>query len=112
MEHGRRFLLDHRMFRSHTTGDVVSAAMTRFPFPPHWQYDVMRALDHFALASAHPDRNAADAIELVESKVGSDGRWRQYRGASGEYHFAIEQPGRPSRANTMRALRALKWWYG
>jgi hypothetical protein len=112
MVSGRRFLLDHRLFRSHTTGEVVSAAMTRFPFPPHWQYDVMRALDHFALSAATHDEGAADAIELVESKVGADGRWRQYRGASGEYHFAIERPGKPSRANTMRALRALKWWYG
>jgi hypothetical protein len=109
---GRRFLLDHRLFRSHKTGEVVSAAMTRFPYPPQWQYDVMRALDHFALSAAVPDERASDAIELVESRVGSDGRWRQYRGPGGEYHFAIERPGKPSRANTMRALRALKWWYG
>jgi len=110
MERGRDFLLDHHLFRSHNTGEVVSEAMIRFPFPPQWQYDVMRALDHFALAGADPDDRATDAMQLVLSRVGSDGRWRQYRGPDGEYHFAIEKPGRPSRANTLRALRALRWW--
>ncbi len=49
MAMGQEFLLAHRFFRSHSTGQVVSDAMTRFPYPPQWQPDVMRALDHFVL---------------------------------------------------------------
>jgi hypothetical protein len=107
---GREFLLEHRLFRSHTTGEVVSEAMTRFPFPPQWQHDVMRALDYFALSGAEPDERASDAIALVLGKADRDGRWHQYRGPDGSYHFAIEEPGMQSRPNTMRALRALRWW--
>src|SRR5690606_24127281 len=44
LERGREFLLQHRLYRSHRSGEVVSAAMTRFPFPPMWQHDVLRAL--------------------------------------------------------------------
>jgi hypothetical protein len=112
IEDGRELLLEHRLFRSHSTGEVVSEAMTRFPFPAQWQHDVLRALDHFALSRAEPDDRASDAVDLVVSKVGSDGRWRQYQGPEGEYHFPIETPGEPGRANTMRALRMLKWWEG
>ena len=34
---GREFLLAHRLFRSHRTGNIVQHAMTRFAFPPRWQ---------------------------------------------------------------------------
>lgn len=29
---------------------------------------------------------------------------------SGETHFDMEKPGEPSRWNTLRALRVLRWW--
>ena len=66
----------------------------------------------FVSSGAAPDQRAEDAIELVVSKADEAGRWHQYRGPNGVYHFPIEQPGQPSRANTLRALRALKWWEG
>lgn len=110
MARGREFLLQHRLYRSHRTGEVVSAAMTRFPFPPRWQHDVLRALEHFAAAGAPRDERAGDAIELLRSKREAQGRWRQYRGPSGMVHFPIEAAGRPSRINTLRVLRVLRWW--
>ncbi len=111
MDSGREFLLEHRLFRSHRTGEVVSEAMTRFPFPPQWHYDVLRALDHFAVSRAPVDERAGEAITLLESRA-SAGRWNQYRGHEGQYHFEIERVGEPGRANTLRALRDLKWWDG
>lgn len=112
MAKGREFLLQHRLYRSHRTGEVVSEAMTRFPFPPRWQHDVLRALEHFAAADAPRDDRAGDAIELLRAKRDPDGRWRPYRGPSGLLHFPIEQAGKPSRMNTCRALRVLLWWEG
>ncbi len=109
---GREFLLQHKLYRSHRTGEVVSPAMTRFPFPPRWHYDALRALDYFQACRAARDPRLEDAIALLEKKRKSDGRWPAYRGPSGRIFFEMERGGRPGRWNTLRALRVLRWWVG
>jgi hypothetical protein len=111
-DRGREFLLEHRLFRSSTTGEVVKPAMTRFSFPPRWHYDVLRGLDHFQEAVAERDRRLQDAIDLVHKKRRADGRWPLQNRHPGKTFFEIETPGRPSRWNTLRALRVLRWWAG
>ncbi len=107
---GQEFMLDHRMYRSHRTGDVINEAWTSFHFPPRWHYDVLRGLDHLQDAGAVPDPRAADAIELVRSRRRPDRRWAKGPQYSGDTFFTLE-PGRtPGRWNTLRALRVLKWW--
>lgn len=107
---GREFLLQHRLYRSHRTGKIVQQSMTRFPFPPRWQYDVLRALDYFQMVRAPRDERLEDAIALVCSKRKTDGRWNTYRGPSGQVFFETEAAGTPGRFNTLRALRVLRWW--
>jgi hypothetical protein len=107
---GREFLLAHRLYRSHRTGRVVHPDLTRFHFPTQWHHDVLRALDHFREAAAPRDPRLADAIALVARRRGSDGRWTLARPYPGVLHFALEEPGAPSRMNTLRALRVLRWW--
>jgi hypothetical protein len=109
---GRKFLLQHKLYRSHRSGEVVSPAMTRFPFPPRWQYDVLRALDYFQSVNAPRDECLEDPIALLMSKRKADGRWQAYRGPSGQVFFEMELAGKPGRANTLRALRVLRWWQG
>lgn len=109
-ERGHEFLLQHKLYRSHRTGEVVSPAMTRFPFPPRWQYDVLRALDYFRGANAERDERLEDPIALLLSKRKADGRWSAYRGPSGLVFFEMEKAGEPGRWNTLRALRVLRWW--
>ncbi len=109
---GREFLLQHKLYRSHRTGEVVSPAMTRFPFPPRWQYDVLRALDYFQSVNAPRDERLEDPIALLQSKRKADGRWQAYRGPSGRVFFEMEKAGKPGRGNTLRALRVLRWWQG
>ena len=107
---GHEFMLDHRMYRSHRTDDVINEAWTSFHFPPRWHYDVLRGLDHLQDVGAVPDPRAADAIELVRSRRRPDGRWAKGPQYSGDTFFTLE-PGRvPGRWNTLRALRVLKWW--
>ena len=62
---GREFLLAHRLYRSHRSGEVVSPAMTRFPFPPRWQYDALRGLDYFQACNAVRDERLEDPIGLA-----------------------------------------------
>jgi hypothetical protein len=107
---GHEFMLEHRMYRSHRTGEVIDENWTTFHFPPRWHYDVLRGLDHLRAAGAGRDPRAADAIDLVHSKRRSDGRWPKGSQYSGETFFTLE-PGRvPGRWNTLRALRVLNWW--
>ncbi len=84
--------------------------MLRFPFPPQWHYDFVKALDVFQAADAARDKRAEDAIELLLSKRDADGRWPQFRGPAGKYFFSIESPDKSGRGNTLRALRILQWW--
>jgi hypothetical protein len=107
---GREFLAEHRLFRSHTTGRVVSPEMTRFHFPPHWHHDLLRALDLFRAAGHRPDGRLEEAVAIVRSRRGRDGRWSLARPYPGAVHFAVERTGAPSRMNTLRALRILSWW--
>ena len=107
---GREFLLVHRLFRSHRTGEIIKPVFTRFSFPPRWHYDILRALDYFQAVEAPRDRRLADAIDIVHSSQGEDGRWLLQHSYKGKTYFELERLGAPSRWNTLRALRVLKWW--
>ncbi len=109
-ERAHEFLYAHRMFRSHRTGRVIDGKMTRFSFPPQWHYDVLRGLDYLQSSNAAKDARLADAIELVDRRRESDGRWLLQNVYPGHYHFPVETAGKPSRWNTLRALRVLRWW--
>jgi hypothetical protein len=107
---GREFLLAHRLFRSHRTGEVIKPVFTRFAFPPRWHYDVLRALDHFQEVDAPYDERLEDAIALVHAGRDAEGRWRLEHVYRGKTYFEMERLGQPSRWNTLRALRVLEWW--
>ncbi|MGZ4722919.1 MAG: hypothetical protein ACXV8L_01755 [Ilumatobacteraceae bacterium] len=109
-ERGREFLLAHRLFRSHRTGAVVDPKILHLTFPPRWHYDILRGLDHFRAAAAPCDERLADAIDVVTSKRRGDGRWLLQAPHPGAVWFDMEHTAAPSRWNTLRALRVLRWW--
>ena len=54
-----------------------------------------------------------EAIDLLRSKQQPDGSWLLENTYPGKVHFALEDgDGRPSRWNTLRALRVLSWYEG
>ncbi len=107
---GQEYLLERRMFRRLSTGEVVNAKWTLFSFPTRWHYDVLRGLDYLRSAGVAPDERCAEAIDLVEKKRGKDGRWLLENPHPGRVHFDMEQgEGEPSRWNTLRAMRVLDW---
>jgi hypothetical protein len=105
---GIEFLLNHRLFRSHRTGKIFDSRMTRFSFPPRWRYDVLRVLDYFQEANIPYDERMKDALELVLKRKCKDGKWFLQSRHPGKTYFEMEQVGKPSRWNTLRALRVLK----
>lgn len=109
MSTGQGFFLDHRLSRSHRTGQAVDAAFTRYPFPPQWHFDDLRGLEHFRAVGAPRDARLADSIETLRRARRPDGMWPFYRAWPGRQWFAMESRG-PSRWTTLRALRVLRWW--
>ena len=109
-ERAHEFLFTHRLYRSHRTGAVIKDEWTRLHFPPHYHYDVLRGLDYLQAAAAPRDERVSDAIDLLQSRRKPDGCWRLNAGYPGTESLPMERPGEPSRWNTLRALRVLKWW--
>jgi hypothetical protein len=114
---GQEYLLERRLFRRRSTGEVIErdrkggATWTRFAFPTWWHYDVLRGLEYLRRAGVRPDDRVAEAIELVASKRDGDGRWPLEVRYPGVMPVEIDEgEGRPSRWNTLRALRVLRWY--
>ena len=106
----REFLLVHRLFRSHRTGEIMKPAFVRFAFPPRWHYDILRALDYFQAVDAPRDARLSEAIDIVRNARREDGRWPLQHTYKGKTYFEMERVGAPSRWNTLRSLRVLRWW--
>ncbi len=105
---GQEYLLERRMLRRRSNGEVIDPAWTQFSYPTYWHYDVLRGLDYLRAAGALPDRRMAEAIDLVESKRDADGRWPLENPHPGRLHFGMDEgEGKPSRWNTLRATRVL-----
>jgi hypothetical protein len=103
------YLLDRRLMRSLRSGDIINQSWQRFSFPPRWWYDVLRALDHLRDAAVVVDDRWSEGLALLDSKRTADGRWRLQNHHAGREHFRMEDPGRPSRWNTLRALRVRRY---
>lgn len=104
----QEFILQHRLFKSDKTGEVIDEKMLRLPYPARWRYDILRALDYFQFAQFPYDDRMNDAIEILLEKRGKDGKWKLNAPYPGETHFNMETAGHQSRWNTLRALRVLK----
>jgi hypothetical protein len=108
---GEKYLLERRLFRRLSTGEVADPEWLRFSFPTWWHYDVLRALDYFRTAGDVPDPQLAEAIALLRSKQQPDGTWLLEHIHPGAVHFSMDDGvGHPSRWNTLRALRVLNWY--
>jgi hypothetical protein len=108
---GEEYLLERSLFRRKSTGEPVTPGYLQFSFPPQWHYDVLRALDHFRAVGDAPDPRVDEAVALVRSKRQPDGTWLLENTHPGAVHLALEDgDGRPSRWNTLRALRVLRWY--
>jgi hypothetical protein len=107
---GEKYMLQRRMFRRLSTGEVIKPAFTQFSFPTWYFYDVLRGLEYLRGAGVVPDERVAEAVALVESKRDDEGRWPLENPHPGQLPFAMDEgEGKPSRWNTLRAMRVLDW---
>jgi hypothetical protein len=108
---GEEYMLERRLFRRKSTGEVIDPTWLQFSFPIWYHYDILRGLDYLRSAAAEPDERVAEAIGVVEGNRDPDGRWPLQNVHEGESHFEMEDgEGEPSRWNTLRAMRVLVWY--
>jgi hypothetical protein len=114
---GQEYLLERRLFHRRSTGEAIErdrkggAVWTRFAFPTWWHYDVLRGLEYLRSTGTAPDERVAEAIELVVAKRDGNGRWPLDSRYAGVMPVETDEgEGLPSRWNTLRALRVLKWY--
>lgn len=108
---GEEYLLERRLLRRKGTGEVVDPAWLQFSFPTRWHYDVLRGLEYFRAVGDPPDPRVDEAMSLLRSKRQADGTWLLENTHVGAIHFALDDgDGRPSRWNTLRAMRVLRWY--
>jgi hypothetical protein len=108
---GEEYLLERKLFLRKSTGEVINPDWLQFSYPTRWHYDVLRGLEYFRDAGDPPDPRLDEAIHLLRSKQQPDGTWLLENTHPGKVHFSLEEgDGRPSRWNTLRALRVLRWY--
>jgi len=115
---GQEYLLERRLLRRRSTGEAIErdrkggGVWTRFAFPTWWHYDVLRGLEYLRAAGIAPDGRLAEAIDLVACKRDEHGRWPVETRYYGKMPVEMDEAeGRPSRWNTLRALRVLDWYW-
>jgi len=115
-KHGQEYLLDRRLLRRLSTGEVIKdrktdQPWTQFAFPPLWHYDVLRALDYLRAARVPPDARVEEAVAIVRERRQPDGRWLLDVRHENTVHEELAGPvGAPNRWITLRALRVLDWY--
>jgi len=106
--------LEHRLFRSLRTGDVIHPAWVVPHYPPFWHYDVPQALLVLSRMGKASDPRAAEAVELLVALRRDDGLWHgrapwwRKPGAKGSNVEVADWGRGPSAMLTLNALRILR----
>jgi hypothetical protein len=104
------YLLERRLLRRLSTGEIIDPTWKQFAFPPLWHYDLLRALDYLRAADVQPDARIEEAAAIVRERRQRDGRWLLDARHKNTLHEALAGPvGAPNRWITLRALRVLDW---
>jgi len=112
-QRGEAYMLERRLFRRKSTGEVINPSWLQFSFPTWYFYDVLRGLDYLRDAGLEPDEGVAEAITVVEGNRDAEGRWPLQNVHEGEAYFQMDEgEGKPSRWNTLRAMRVLDRFKG
>lgn len=113
--HAVELFLEHRLFRSLKTGEVINADWLAPHYPPFWHYDVAQALLVVSRMGKVRDPRAAEALDVLAARQRSDGLWAPGKswwrppGASGSNVEVVDWGRRtPSPMLTLNALRVLK----
>ena len=124
VERGAEFYLERQLFRE---GSKKYAPWFRFHYPVHYYYDLLVGLEALGPLGYLRDGRAKFALAHLQKKRRRDGRWNLDSvhpdlGSETESSyssevpfepfpsipFKLEEPGRPSKMITLRAMKVLK----
>jgi len=100
-------LLKRRIFKKLNKDEPIRESFKRFPYPARWYFNFLRALDYFQSVDKKYDSRMDESISLLLKKRNKYGTWNNYSLIPGKVHFVPEEPGKPGRMNTLKALRVL-----
>ena len=106
--------LDHRLFRSLTTGQVIHRTWLAPHYPPYWHYDILQALLVLSRMDRAGDPRAGDALDELQRRRLPNGRWQPggcwWKPADSTVTPEAVDWGRsgPNEMITLNALRVLK----
>jgi hypothetical protein len=110
-ERTAEMFLEHRLFRSLRTGQVLRDQWLSPRQPPYWHYDILQGLLILSRMGRATDARAADALEVLESLRDRDGRWAArgywWKLGDGRANSDVVDWGRrgPNELLTLNALR-------
>lgn len=99
------FLLEHELFWQNA--DIRFQKLTD---QYRYRYDLLRALEFFALANVPYDARMRPAVDWLMKKQHTDGLWYLEHRHKGNVHFEMEEVGKPSRLITLKALVILNYF--
>lgn len=108
IKRAHEFILMHNLFKSDKTKKIIHKNMTMLSYPPRWKYDILRCMDYFWSVDEKYDSRMEDALEIIIKKKLKNNHWPVQMKHAGLVHFDMEETGKESRWNTLRALRVLK----
>jgi len=109
---GVEYFLAHHVFKkSHDLAKVAKPGWLRLQFPLMYQTDVLEIARILVDLGCRDDR-LQEAVDLILSKQGADGKWNLEATFNGKYQVDIEDKGRPSKWITLNSLRVLKGYFG
>jgi hypothetical protein len=106
--------LDHRLFRSQDSGQVIHRTWLATHYPPYWHYDILQALLVLSRMGKTGDPRASDALDELERRRLPDGRWQPggywWKPPPSTTAAEVVDWGRsgPNEMITLNALRALR----
>ena len=108
MAFATEFVLQHRLYKSDRTGEIIHPDFLKPIFPARWKYNIFRCLDYFQAANLKFDARMTDALEVLIKKLNPDGQLPALAGHPGQVHLRLEPLRQPGRWATLLALRVLK----
>src|SRR5712692_5676500 len=75
IERASEFYLQHRLFRSDHTGEIIHQDIVNAHYPLYWHCDILQELTILSRAGKLDDPRTEEALDIVQKKRDHDGLW-------------------------------------